>query len=108
MLHQGDMIVRSGGAVPIRDTRHNMPDSVNADRPETTGRSLVTVAGQDSARRPAAGVHRPLAAFLAQLVAAAQGAPQTRGRRRANLDHATARYAAATRRDPPSVIERSL
>lgn len=85
-----------------------MPDSVNVDRSETTERSLVTVAGQDSARRPAVSAHRPLAAFLAQLVAAAQGAPQTRVRRRATLDHATARYAAATRRDPPSVIERSL
>lgn len=108
MLHEGDMIARSGGAVPIRDTRHNMPASVNANIPKTTGRSLVPVADQDPARRPAADVHRPLAAFLAQLVGAAQGAPQTRGRRRATLDHATKRYAAATRRDPPSVIERSL
>ncbi len=102
------MTASGGGTVPIRDTRYNMPDSVNADSPETTGRSLVPIAGQDAVRRPVVGAGRPLAAFLAQLVAAAQGAPQTRVRRRATLDHATARYAAATRNDPPSVIERSL
>lgn len=51
---------------------------------------------------------RPSAAFLAQLVATAQSAPQTRLRRRATADHAAALYAAADRRDRPSVIKVSM
>jgi hypothetical protein len=85
-----------------------MPESVNVESPSTTGRSLVPLtqpAGEGMAR--AHGV-RPLATFLAQLVAAAQGAPQTRARRRASADHAAALYAAADRRDRPGVLKASM
>lgn len=51
---------------------------------------------------------RPSATFLAQLVAIAQGAPQTRARRRATAGHAAALYAAAARIARPSVIKVSL
>jgi hypothetical protein len=52
---------------------------------------------------------RPSAPFLAHLVAAAQGAPQTRARRRATADHAAALYgAAAARSAPPSKVKVSM
>ncbi len=71
---------------------------VTDDSPSATGRSLVPVAQPDSANA-AAGPHhsRPSAAFLTQLVAVAQGAPQTRVRRRATAGDAAALYSAAAR-----------
>jgi len=83
---------------------------VTEDSPSATGRSLVPVARHGSASDDTARFHnpRPSAAFLAQLVATAQQAPQTRSRRRATADDAAALYAAADRRDRPSVIKVSL
>jgi hypothetical protein len=52
-----------------------------------------------------AGV-RPLAPFLAQLIAIAQRLPQTRRRRRAAADEASFAYAAASR--PPARTGRAL
>ena len=82
--------------------------SVTDDSPSSTGRSLVPVDGPGSAR--GAGVHqtRPAAPFLAQLVAIAQDAPQTRLRRRASAGDTAALYAAAARIARPSVIKVSL
>ncbi|HZO47052.1 MAG TPA: hypothetical protein VFB68_14250 [Xanthobacteraceae bacterium] len=82
--------------------------SVTEDSPSSTGRSLVPVDGPGSAR--SAGVHhaRPAATFLAQLVAIAQDAPQTRLRRRASADHAAALYAAAANIARPGIIRVSL
>lgn len=80
---------------------------INEDSPSATGRSLVPVTQHGAA---ATGAHytRPSATFLAQLVAIAQGARQTRARRRASADHAAALYAAAATIAPPSVIKVSL
>jgi hypothetical protein len=82
--------------------------SVTEDSPSATGRSLVPVGGTCAAR--GAGVYhgRLAATFLAQLVAVAQGAPQTRLRRRASAGHAAALYAAAANIARPSVIKISL
>jgi hypothetical protein len=82
--------------------------SVTEDSPSSTGRSLVPVDGPGAAR--GAGVHhaRPAATFLAQLVAIAQGAPQTRLRRRASAGHAAALYAAAARIARPSAVKISM
>ena len=82
--------------------------SVTEDSPSATGRSLVPVDSPGAAR--GAGVHhaRPAATFLAQLVAIAQGAPQTRLRRRASAGHAAALYAAAARIARPNVIKISM
>jgi hypothetical protein len=79
---------------------------VTDDSPSATGRSLVPVAPHG----PAAATHgphhaRPSATFLAQLVAGAQGAPQTRARRRASPGHAAALYAAAATIARPGVIK---
>jgi hypothetical protein len=82
--------------------------SVTQDSPSATGRSLVPVDGPGPA--PGAGTRytRPAATFLAQLVAIAQGAPQTRLRRRASAGHAAALYAAAARIARPSAIRISM
>jgi len=87
-----------------------MAVSVTEDSPSATGRSLVPVAQDGSATDGSARPHnpRPSAAFLAQLVATAQRAPQTRVRRRATADHAASLYAAADRRDRPSLIKVSM
>ncbi|HEY6258636.1 MAG TPA: hypothetical protein VIY51_22870 [Xanthobacteraceae bacterium] len=59
--------------------------------PQPAGRALVLV-GSGPAIGPARP--RPSAVFLAQLIATAQQAPQTRQRRRAEPDEANAVYAA--------------
>jgi hypothetical protein len=85
--------------------------SVTEDSPSSTGRSLVPVDGPGGtgAARGAGVYHaRPAATFLAQLVAIAQGAPQTRLRRRASPGHAAALYAAAARIARPSAIKISM
>jgi hypothetical protein len=63
--------------------------------PAQPGRALVPVgSGPATAVDPAGS--RPLAAFLAQLIATAQRAPQTRQRRRAEPSEASAIYAAVS------------
>jgi hypothetical protein len=83
---------------------------VTDDSPSATGRSLVPVAQHGSAGTATAGPHhaRPSATFLAQLVAIAQAAPQTRVRRRATAGDAAALYTAAARIERPRVIKVSM
>jgi hypothetical protein len=83
---------------------------VTGDSPSAAGRSLVPVTPPGVAREGSARVRhqRPSAAFLAQLVATAQGVPQTRARRRASAGHAAATYAAAANIARPGVIKVSL
>jgi hypothetical protein len=65
-----------------------------ADRPQP-GRALVAVgSGPGTAVDPAGP--RPSAVFLAQLIATAQQAPQTRRRRRAEPSEASSVYAAGS------------
>jgi hypothetical protein len=65
-----------------------------ADLPQP-GRALVVVgSGQGTAVDPAGS--RPSAVFLAQLIATAQQAPQTRRRRRAEPNEASSIYAAVS------------
>ncbi len=77
-----------------------MADDVNNSTPEP-GRALVPVASAASAAPTGGRNPRPSAAFIAHLVATAQGAPQTRSRRRATADHAATVYAAAARKERP-------
>jgi hypothetical protein len=82
---------------------------VTDDSPSATGRSLVPVTQPctaDTARRSHRA--RPSATFLAQLVAVAQGAPQTRARRRATSGDAAARYAAAAKIVRPAAVKVSI
>jgi hypothetical protein len=79
------------------------------DLPSATGRSLVPVTQHGSADTSTGAHHaRPAATFLAQLVAIAQGAPQTRARRRASAGHAAELYAAAATIARPSAIKVSM
>jgi hypothetical protein len=82
---------------------------VTGDLPSAAGRSLVPVHQGDTARDSMPTRHqRPSAVFLAQLIAIAQGAPQTRVRRRASADYAAARYAAAATIARPGAVKISL
>jgi hypothetical protein len=88
-----------------------MRASVTGDSPSSTGRSLVFLGSRDAAPECSTRFYhqRPSAAFLAQLVATAQSAPQTRARRRATAGDAAARYAAAAASvTRPGVIRISL
>jgi hypothetical protein len=90
--------------------RADVPDdSPSDDLPSGRGRSLVAL-GAPGADHVTINARcwRPSAAFLAQLVATAQGAPQTRARRRAAHDQAAALYAAAARVAQPSAIKISM
>jgi hypothetical protein len=70
------------------------PVETPADRPQP-GRALVLVGpGQGTEIGPAGA--RPSAVFLAQLIATAQRAPQTRRRRRAEPSEVSTIYAAAS------------
>ena len=72
--------------------------------------ALVPLApiSQEPAELPA--MPRPNADFIAQLIATATQAPQTRARRRATADEATALYGALGRRPsvPGHALSRSL
>ena len=63
--------------------------------------ALVPIATQDHTASDY-GTNRPRADFIAQLIATAAAAPQTRTRRRAEPDVAIAAYAAADHRPASS------
>jgi hypothetical protein len=77
-----------------------------AERPAEPGRALVPVTHGHPATSAGA---RPSALFLAQLIAVAQQAPQTRQRRRAEPAEASAAYAASYARaaDAGRAVSRS-
>lgn len=112
-----DLAGEADRTVPIRDTGCRMradisDDSPSDDLPAGCGRSLVPLGaprtddpGADDLMMDARRRWRPSAAFLAQLVATAQGAPQTRARRRAAQEQASALYTATTRVAQPNVIK---
>jgi hypothetical protein len=87
---------------PSRPAPSARPRLAQSDAPAETapdlptfGRALVLVgSGQETAVDPPGS--RPSAMFLAQLIATAQQAPQTRRRRRAQASEAGALYAAAS------------
>jgi len=62
-----------------------------------TGRNLVPFEPQAQAEHRS-GITHPTAVFLAHLIGAVQGAPQSRARRRLGASDASAIYAAAGKR----------
>ena len=66
-----------------------------ADAPESQSRALIAVTQATASEAVTGAAARPLAAFLAQLIATQTHAPQTRARRRAEPEEAMAVYAAA-------------
>src|SRR5262252_2194216 len=95
----------SGRSTPAHKPDRQKPDRQPSDRqpsdrqpsdrqPETSGRSLVPIAPS----QPESSLHRsarPSPAFLAQLIATARHAPQTRARGRIAPADAIARYTGA-------------
>jgi hypothetical protein len=69
-------------------------NAIDPSIPPATGRSLVSLAPQPPAD---SGVSRPSAVFLAHLIGAAQGVPQSRARRRLGPADASAAYANAAK-----------
>jgi hypothetical protein len=86
----------------------SMRVSVTRDSPSASGQSLVPLTKPEVVDESSARYPRPSAAFLAQLIAIAQGAPQTRVRRCATAGEAAALYAAAAATARPAVIKGSL
>ena len=79
-------------------------DSRAADRrtppAETESRALIAVAAPVAGDRSLPLTRHPSAPFLAHLIATQQHAPQTRARRRATPEEATAAYQATSFRQP--------
>jgi hypothetical protein len=75
--------------------QHPDPELVGPASVPAQGRALVRLAPAQATSTKTAN-SRPAANFLAHLIATADGAPQTRHRRRAEPDQADAIYAAAS------------
>jgi hypothetical protein len=73
-------------------------------RPATGSRALVAITRRNEASGTARS--RPCGLFLAQLIAMAQRAPQTRRHRRATPDEARLAYASSSA--PPAWLGRAL
>jgi hypothetical protein len=76
----------------------------------SASRCLIVVAsgGREAGATTPLRNPRPSAVFIAQLIAVAQGVPQSRVRRRGEPDHAAALYAAAARHTQPGTIQRVM
>ena len=79
------------GATPTRRTR---PDRREPEIAESQSRALIAVEATAPIDRSPAMTRYPAAPFLAQLIATHIQAPQTRARRRAELDEVIAAYSA--------------
>jgi hypothetical protein len=79
------------GATATRRTRRDRRAPENA---ETQSRALIAVEATAPVERSPAMTRYPAAPFLAQLIATHMQAPQTRARRRAELDEVIAAYSA--------------
>jgi hypothetical protein len=75
-------------------TRRTRGDRREPDVAETQGRALIAVEAAAPTDRLSTTTRYPAAPFLAQLIATHMQAPQTRARRRAELDEVIAAYSA--------------
>ena len=73
--------------------------SQTATAPVSTSRALVPLTVPAAAAAPVSPAVRPDARFVAQLIATATHAPQTRALRRATLDDVVSTYSGASPRD---------
>jgi hypothetical protein len=72
-------------------------DEAHADAPETESRALIAIEAPAPSERTPRVTRHPAAGFLAQLIATQMQAPQTRARRRAEPEEATAVYRSMTK-----------
>lgn len=79
-----------------RSTRSAPAVLSEPEAPACESRALIAIPAPPPAERSGTASRRPLAAFLAQLIATQTQAPQTRVRRRAEPEDATGTYLAAT------------
>jgi len=91
-------IVRVGGALgsapaPRRGDGH----AQEPESQETESRALIAIEASAASERAACVTRHPAAGFLTQLIATRMRAPQTRERRRAEPDEATAVYRSMTK-----------
>jgi hypothetical protein len=92
MVHLDGIKAATGSCHVSR--RRSPPNDADASAPQA-GRALVAVQPIEGSEHAESPRHRPAAPFLAQLIAATQGAPQTRHRRRAAPAEAARSYEAA-------------
>jgi hypothetical protein len=88
-----------GPAVGLR-ARRAPPSRHEPQASEPGSRALIAVAPAAPTARSLTHTRHPAAPFLAQLIATQMQAPQTRARRRAEPEEATAHYQAATAPSP--------
>jgi len=90
-------VTAASSAGSERPAHPNVRQRVATDPvPPGVGTALVALARTASPERIPIGTRRPVAAFLAQLIATRQLAPQTRARRRADPAEALVAYRAAS------------
>ena len=92
------MRIAGVGEAPISaTTRRNTGEAPEAAAPKTESRALIAIEAPRRSERTAPSARRPVAAFLAQLIATQMQAPQTRARRRAEPEEAIAVYRSMTK-----------
>jgi hypothetical protein len=97
-------------ATSIARNRRHASDLLPAPEQPPPGRALVAVEASAPSERGAMASRRPMAAFLAHLIATKEQAPQTRLRRRTESGEAAATYTdmmAATPAATGRVVARS-
>ncbi len=90
-------IVGVGGAAISVPRRRGANEPSEAGAPQTEGRALITIEQAAPGERVPRATRYPMAGFLAQLIATRAQAPQTRERRRAEPEEATAVYRSMTK-----------
>jgi hypothetical protein len=87
-----------GTSTVVPRTSRRGPDAPpESDVPATAGRALIAIAAPAASERSATTSRRPLAPFLAHLIATQTQAPQTRARRRAEPEEVLGIYSSATK-----------
>ena len=86
----------SGPTIDASATRRK-DDAHALEAPAAASRALIAIEAPAASERTPRATRHPAAGFLAQLIATQMQAPQTRARRRAEPEEATAVYRSMTR-----------
>lgn len=89
------MIRPIGNQPPLTGLNPRQAEPAAPEQPKETGTAMVVVAAPPASEEPPLARRQTSAAYLAHLIATRSGAPQTRERRRADPEEASAAYAAA-------------
>ena len=91
------IIGASGSNISARAARRGSTETSAPDAPKTESRALVAIEAPARTEHAPRATRHPAAGFLAQLIATQMQAPQTRARRRAEPQDATAIYRSMTK-----------